>query len=45
VVKTRLFFCTDVHGSEKCFRKFVNAGKFYSANVLILEEILLEKCW
>jgi Icc-related predicted phosphoesterase len=36
LVKTRLFFCTDVHGSEKCFRKFVNAGKFYSANVLVL---------
>ena len=33
---TRIFFSTDLHGSEKCFRKFVNAGKFYSANVLIL---------
>lgn len=27
---------TDVHGSDRCFRKFVNAGKFYNANVLIL---------
>lgn len=27
---------TDVHGSDRCFRKFVNAGKFYKANVLIL---------
>lgn len=34
--KTRLFFVTDVHGSEKCFRKFVNAAKFYEAQVLIL---------
>ncbi len=33
---TRLFFTTDIHGSEKCFRKFVNAGKFYNAQVLIL---------
>jgi Icc-related predicted phosphoesterase len=33
---TRLFFTTDIHGSEKCFRKFVNAGKFYDAKVLIL---------
>lgn len=34
--RTRIFFATDVHGSERCFRKFVNAGKFYSADVLIL---------
>jgi Icc-related predicted phosphoesterase len=33
---TRLFFVTDVHGSEKCFRKFVNGAKFYDANVLVL---------
>ena len=36
MVKTRLFFVTDVHGSDRCFRKFVNAGKFYNAGVLIL---------
>ena len=24
--KTRLFFATDVHGSERTWRKFVNAG-------------------
>ncbi len=34
--KTRIFFTTDIHASEKCFRKFVNAGKFYDASVLIL---------
>ena len=34
--KTRIFFATDIHGSEKCFRKFVNAGRFYKADVLIL---------
>ena len=27
---------TDVHGSDVCFRKFLNAAKFYKANVLIL---------
>lgn len=32
----RLFFATDVHGSEICWRKFLNAGKFYNADVLIL---------
>src|SRR3989337_552239 len=33
---TRVFFATDTHGSSVCFRKFVNAGKFYEAHVLIL---------
>jgi len=32
----RVYFTTDVHGSEVCFKKFVNAGKFYKANVAIL---------
>ena len=36
VTKTRLFFVTDVHGSNRCFRKFVNSAKFYQAGVLIL---------
>lgn len=33
---TRLFFATDLHGSERTFRKFINAGKFYSANVIVM---------
>jgi Icc-related predicted phosphoesterase len=33
---SRVFFITDVHGSTRCFRKFLNAAKFYSANVLVL---------
>jgi Icc-related predicted phosphoesterase len=32
----RIFFATDVHGSEVTFRKFINAARFYGANVLIL---------
>jgi len=32
----RLFFATDIHGSEVCWRKFLNAGAFYRATVLIL---------
>jgi len=36
MTKTRVFFATDIHGSEKCLMKFINAGKFYKANVLIL---------
>lgn len=33
---TRIFFTSDTHGSDVCFRKFINAGKFYSAQVIIL---------
>ncbi len=32
----RIFFATDIHGSEICWKKFLNAGKFYGADVLIL---------
>lgn len=32
----RLFFATDLHGSERTFRKFINAGKFYNVNTLIM---------
>lgn len=32
----KIFFATDLHGSEICFKKFLNAWKFYDADVLIL---------
>jgi hypothetical protein len=32
----KLFFATDVHGSEICWKKFINAAKFYEADTLIL---------
>ncbi len=35
-MSVRLFFATDVHGSEVCWRKFINSAKHYGANVLIL---------
>src|ERR1700737_5624964 len=31
----RVFYATDLHGSEVCWRKFLNAAKFYDADVLI----------
>ncbi len=34
--KTRVYFATDLHGSSKCFRKFINAGTAYGVDVLIL---------
>jgi uncharacterized protein len=33
---TTLFFATDVHGSDICWKKFISAGKFYEADILIL---------
>ncbi len=33
---TKIFYATDVHGSEVCWRKFLNAGPFYGADLLIL---------
>ncbi len=32
----RLFFATDIHGSDICWRKFLNAGTFHHADVLIM---------
>jgi Icc-related predicted phosphoesterase len=33
---TRLFFATDLHGSERTYRKFINAGKFYDVDILVM---------
>ncbi len=33
---TRLFFATDIHGSERTFRKFINAGKFYDVHIIVM---------
>ena len=32
----RIFFSTDIHGSEVCWKKFLNAGQHYKADVVIL---------
>ena len=32
----KIYFATDVHGSEICWKKFISASKFYEADVLIL---------
>ncbi len=32
----RIFYATDVHGSDICWRKFLNAGTFHKADVLIM---------
>ena len=32
----RIFFATDVHGSEVCWRKFLNSAEHYKADAIIL---------
>ncbi|MEO6888530.1 MAG: metallophosphoesterase [Ktedonobacteraceae bacterium] len=40
---TTLYYASDVHGSNRCFRKFLNAAKFYKASVLIMGGDILGK--
>jgi Icc-related predicted phosphoesterase len=40
---TVLYYASDVHGSDKCFRKFLNAAQFYGASVLIMGGDILGK--
>ncbi len=32
----KIFFATDIHGSDICWIKFLNAAKFYEADTLVL---------
>ncbi len=34
--RTKIFFATDIHGSERCFRKFLNAASFYGCDVIVM---------
>lgn len=34
--RLRLFYASDIHGSDLCWRKFLNAAKHYDANALIM---------
>jgi len=36
LARTRIFFTSDIHGSDVVFTKFLNAGKFYKANAIIV---------
>jgi uncharacterized protein len=33
---SKIFFATDIHGSDRCFRKFLNAAKFYEVDTILL---------
>jgi Icc-related predicted phosphoesterase len=32
----KMFFATDIHGSDLCWKKFVNAAKFFGCQVLVM---------
>src|ERR1039457_7149888 len=34
--QSRLFFATDIHGSERTFRKFRSGAKFYKVDHIIM---------
>jgi Icc-related predicted phosphoesterase len=40
---TRLFYASDIHGSEPTYRKFLNAAKFYGVDALIFGGDLMGK--
>jgi Icc-related predicted phosphoesterase len=33
---TRIYFASDIHGSDKCWLKFLSAAKYYEADVLMI---------
>jgi len=35
-VSFTLYYASDIHGSDRLWRKFVNAGRFYEADVLVM---------
>jgi len=43
MMATTLYYASDVHGSNRCFRKFLNAAKFYKAGVLVMGGDILGK--
>jgi uncharacterized protein len=32
----RIYFCSDIHASRKCWKKFLNSAKFYQADHIIV---------
>lgn len=40
---TTIYYASDVHGSDRCFRKFLNAAQFYRASILVMGGDILGK--
>jgi Icc-related predicted phosphoesterase len=36
VSEFKLFFATDIHGSDVCWKKFINSAKFFDCQVLVM---------
>jgi Icc-related predicted phosphoesterase len=36
VKDAKIFFATDIHGSDRCLRKFLNAGRFYGVDAVVM---------
>ena len=34
--EVKMFFASDLHGSNVCFKQFINGAQFYGADVLVL---------
>ena len=32
----RLYFCSDLHASRRCWKKFLNAARFYEADHIVV---------
>lgn len=32
----RIYFCSDIHASRKCWKKFLNSWKFYEADHIMV---------
>ena len=41
----RIYFCSDVHASRKCWKKFLASAKFYNADMIIVGGGALAPRW
>ncbi|MDT5078034.1 MAG: uncharacterized protein QOJ80_2671, partial [Mycobacterium sp.] len=32
----RMYFCTDIHGSERCWKKFLATPKHYECDTIVI---------
>jgi Icc-related predicted phosphoesterase len=43
VATTDIYYASDVHGSDQCWRKFLGAGRFYEVDALVMGGDLIGK--
>lgn len=32
----RIYFCTDIHASRRCWKKFLASPRFYDADIIVV---------